>query len=131
MATIEYRTFHFKKPETLNQKDFETLKKILSEKPFFNINPMNSFWNNFKGDFFVLGVSLLGLIIAFLEISEWLSIICAFIMLMGVFHLFRFIPSLISYIGFIVEKASYYKKLKKDIIVSKNYIEFLNYRSKK
>ena len=129
MATIQYTTFRFNKPDLLIDSDFQTLKEILNEWPEYNLNPPSNFVETFKGELIILGVGVFGLLICLLDIAEWLNIVGCILVLIAFLSLFSFVPSLISFLGYFSVKYNYYRKLKNDIIKSNNYLEFLNLRN--
>ena len=131
MATIQYTTYRFNRPPLISSDDYETLKEILTERPEYNINPPSSFIETFKGELIFLSIGAVGLLIASLDIAEWLNWVGGIPAFFAFGSLFSFVPSMFSYLGFVSEKASYYGKLKRDIINSKNYTEFTNLRNKR
>lgn len=131
MATIQYTTYRFNRPPLISSDDYETLKEILTERPEYNINPPSSFVETFKGELIFLGIGAVGLIIASLDLAEWLNWVGGIPAFFAFGSLFSFVPSMLSYLGFISDKSSYYGKLKRDIIKSNNYTEFTNLRNKR
>ena len=131
MATIQYTTYRFNRPPLISSDDYETLKEILTERPEYSINPPSSFVETFKGELIFLGIGAVGFLIASLDLAEWLNWVGGIPALFAFFSLFSFVPSMLSYVGFVSDKSSYYGKLKRDIINSKNYTEFTNLRNKR
>jgi hypothetical protein len=131
MATIQYTTYRFNRPPLISSDDYETLKEILTERPEYSINPPSSFVETFKGELIFLGIGAVGFIIASLDLAEWLNWVGGIPAFFAFFSLFSFVPSMLSYVGFVSDKSSYYGKLKRDIINSKNYTEFTNLRNKR
>lgn len=131
MATIQYTTYRFNKPPLISSDDYETLKEILTERPDYNINPPSSFVETFKGELIFLGIGAIGLLIVSLDLAEWLNWVGGIPAFFAFFSLFSFVPSMLSYLGFVADKSSYYGKLKGDIIKSNNYTEFINLRNKR
>lgn len=131
MATIQYTTYRFNRPPLISSDDYETLKEILTERPDHNINPPSSFVETFKGELIFLGIGAVGFLIASLDLAEWLNWVGGIPAFFAFFSLFSFVPSMLSYVGFVSDKSSYYGKLKRDIINSKNYTEFTNLRNKR
>lgn len=66
---------------------------------------------------------------ASLEIADWLNGIGSMFAIIAFFSLFSYLPSMFSYLGFVSDKSSYYKKMKIDIIKSTNYEHFKSLRS--
>lgn len=131
MATIQYTTYRFNRPPLISSDDYETLKEILTERPEYSINPPSSFVETFKGELIFLGIGSVGFLIASLDLAEWLNWVGGIPAFFAFFSLFSFVPSMLSYVGFVSDKSSYYGKLKRDIINSKNYTEFTNLRNKR
>jgi hypothetical protein len=131
MATIQYTTYRFNRPPLISSDDYETLKEILTERPEYSINPSSSFVETFKGELIFLGIGAVGFLIASLDLAEWLNWVGGIPAFFAFFSLFSFVPSMLSYVGFVSDKSSYYGKLKRDIINSKNYTEFTNLRNKR
>jgi hypothetical protein len=131
MATIQYTTYRFNRPPLISSDDYETLKDILTERPEYSINPPSSFVETFKGELIFLGIGAVGFLIASLDLAEWLNWVGGIPAFFAFFSLFSFVPSMLSYVGFVTDKSSYYGKLKRDIINSKNYTEFTNLKNKR
>jgi hypothetical protein len=132
MATIQYTSYNFSIPSALTEMDYKTLKELLNENPKLNINPTSSFTETFKSDLIILGIGVVSGFIAYCEITEWIDLIFGILAFIVCFFMFfSFIPSFMSYIDFVFDKSSYYSKLKKDIIKSQTYIDFINIREKR
>jgi hypothetical protein len=131
MATIQYTTYRFNRPPLISSDDYETLKDILTERPEYSINPPSSFVETFKGELIFIGIGAVGFLIASLDLAEWLNWVGGIPAFFAFFSLFSFVPSMLSYVGFVTDKSSYYGKLKRDIINSKNYTEFTNLKNKR
>ena len=129
MATIQYVTYRFNRPPLISRDDYETLKEILTERPDYNIKPPSSFVETFKGELILLGIGAVGLLIASLDLAEWLNLVGGIPSFIAFFLLFSFVPTMLSYLGFISNKSSYYSKLKRNVIKSKYYAEFINLRN--
>jgi hypothetical protein len=129
MATIQYKTYRFNRPQLISIDDYEILKEILTERPEYNINPPSSFIETFKGELIFLSIGVVGFLIASLDLEEWLNWVGGIPAFFAFFSLFSFVPSMLSYLDFISDKSSYYGKLKRDIIKSNNYAEFTNLRN--
>jgi hypothetical protein len=130
MATIKYTTYRFNKPPLITNGEYEILKEILTQKPEYNIEPPSNFVETFKYEFILLGIGGVGFLIVLLKIDAlfWVGGIPA---ILAFFSLFGLIPSIFSYLGFLSDKGNYYLDLKKDIIKSNNYTEFIKLRNNK
>ena len=131
MATIQYTTYRFNRPSMLIQSDYETLKELLSESPNYNLNPPNNFIDAFRGELIFLTVGAVSLLLLSLDIAEWLNWVGGISFFIAFFSLFSFVPSLFSYLGFLSAKARYYSSLRRDIVKSKDYNDFVNFRKKR
>lgn len=131
MATIQYTTFSFNRPPLISIDDYEILKGIITEKPEYNITPPSGFVETFKGELIFLSIGSLGLVVALLDLAEWLTWVGAIPAIFAFGSLFSFFPSMVSYLEFISDKSKYYGNLKRDIKNSNNYAEFTNLRNKK
>lgn len=129
MATIEYTKYQFNKPPLIANDDYEILKEILTENPDFNINPPSSFFETFKRELSILGIGAIGFLIASLDLVEWLNWVGGIPAFFAFFSLLSFVPSMSSYLGLLSDKSRYYKRLKKDVLKSSNYEEFLILRN--
>lgn len=130
MATVQYTKYHFNRPPRLIQKDYEILKEILTENENFNLNPPSYFIGTFKGELIFLGIGIFAGVIAAAEIAEWLTVVASILGVMVGYAFFTsFLPSFSSFFDFLSAKASFYRKLKRDIIKSTNYNEFLTLRN--
>lgn len=126
MATIQYTTYKFNRPSLISGDDYETLKGMLIERPEYNINPPSSFVETFKGELEFLCIGAIGLLIASLDLAEWLNWVGGIPAFLAIFSLLSFAPSMISYLGFVTDRFIYYFKLRRDIIKSSNYAKFAN-----
>ena len=131
MATIQYTTFSFNRPPLISIDDYGILKGIITEKPEYNITPPSDFVETFKGELIFLSIGSLGLVVALLDLAEWLTWVGAIPAIFAFGSLFSFFPSMVSYLEFISDKSKYYGNLKRDIKNSNNYAEFTNLRNKK
>lgn len=129
MATVEYTKYSFNHPPTLVKADYEILKELLTENPSYKLNPPSNFFETFKVELIFLSVGSVGFLIAYLDIAEWLNWVGGIPAFLAITSLFSFIPSLFSYSGFATAKSGYYFYLKRDIIESDNYNEFLILRN--
>jgi hypothetical protein len=126
---FEYISFRFIKPQILSYSDYEIIKIRLTFNPHFKLSPTNDFFEDFKVHLIFLGVGVIGGLILFLDIADWLELVGVILVISAIFSLFSFVPSLLSYLGFVSDQAFYYSSLKKDILKSKDYTEFINLRS--
>ena len=123
MATIRYTTYSFNRPPEINEQAFLELKELIKMDNSLSLNPKSSIYDTFKVDIIVFGVSVIGGVLASTEI-DWLEAIGGFAAIIGFFNLFSFLPSFSSYLSFLSSKATYYQKLKNDIIKSDTYSDF-------
>lgn len=132
MATIQYTSYNFNIPSALAEMDYKTLKELLNANPKLNINPTSSFIETFKGELIMLGIGIVCGYIASFDIAEWINWVFGIpAIIVGSGFIFSILPSIITYIDFVFDKSRYYSKLKKDIIKSKTYIDFINIREKR
>jgi hypothetical protein len=132
MATIQYTSYRFNPPSPLKEDDFNTLKELLNDNSRLNINPNSSFIETFKVELIIFGIGIICGFIASFDIAEWINLIFGIpAFFIGISFLLSFLPSFFSYLGFVSDKSSYYSKLKKDIIKSNTYIDFINIREKR
>ncbi len=131
MATIQYTCYRFNPPSLLKENDFNTLKDLLHYNSRLNINPNSSFIETFKVELIMFGIGIICGFIASFDIAEWINWIFGIpaFLVAGTF-VFSFIPSFFSYLGFVSDKSNYYSRLKKDIIKSNTYSDFINIREK-
>ena len=132
MSKISHRKHKFEIPEPLSQKDYNLFKKALSEDSNFKISPTSPNFSELKSG--LEFISYGGVVII---LMTTLSLIAGFDGLIGLVIIFLFIEFvvIINYYfskedisTFRSMKKSYYLKLKKDIIQSKDYIDFTNIR---
>lgn len=132
MTKIQYISYDFTKPPELEEVNYKTLKELLNDNRKLNITPTSSFIKAFKAELIILGIGTGCGYIATYDIPNWINWVfglTAFVV--GSTFLFSFAPSFITYIDFFFDKSRYYSKLKKDIIKSNTYIDFINIREKR
>ena len=132
MAKIQYTSYSFNSPPDLHENKYDALKKLLKENAKLNINPKSNFIETFKIELILLIAGIICGFIAYLEFAEWISLtfgIPAFVI--GFSFIFNIIPSFLSYCGFLSDQSSYYSRLKKDIVKSSTYKDFINIREKR
>ena len=123
MATIRYTTYSFNRPSEINESAFIELKELIKMDNNVSLNPKSSIYDTFKTEIIIFGVSIVGGLLTLTEI-DWLEAIGGFAAIVGFFNLFSFVPSFSSYLSFLSSKASYYRRLKKDIIKSDTFTDF-------
>lgn len=123
---IQYTKFEFKRPIILSESEYNTLKTLLSQNSKYKLNLKSNFIVAFKFYLYFLGVAAIGILITFLDIAEWLNFIAAIPLFIAFYlFLFSFLPSIVSYFEFLEDKSYYYSKLKKVIINSRDYSDYL------
>ena len=146
MPRIEYTTYQFTKPPLPTQQNYILLKNILEQNPDHSLNPKSSFKETFLVEILtcgsMLGIAIaggvLGGLISLIDSIKWLQLIGYLILLVSGLLLigtFLRIPSLLlsilAYSAFVGDKWIYYNTLKKDIVKSGSYEEFLKRRKNK
>ncbi|MFT5251137.1 MAG: hypothetical protein ACI87N_000108 [Flavobacteriales bacterium] len=132
MAKIQYTSYDFNIPSELEESDYKTIKELLNDNGQLKITPYSSFIETFKRELIMLGIGVLCGYIASFDIAEWINWVFGIPAIMaGYIFLFSFAPSFITYIDFMFDKRRYYSKLKKNILKSNSYIDFINIREKK
>jgi hypothetical protein len=132
MAKIQYTSYDFNSPPDLKENKYVAIKKLLNENFKLNINPKSSFIETFKAELIALVAGIICGFIAYLEFAEWISLIFGILAFVISFSfIFSIIPSFLSYCGFLSDQSSYYSKLRKDIVKSSTYKDFINIREKR
>ncbi len=146
MPRIEYTSYQFTRPALPSEHSYGLLKKILLQNPSHSLNPKSSIkeaflpeLNSFLRSMGIgILVFLLGVFISVwerIEIFKWISglffVVSGLILLGAFFWIFRLILSFASFMAFRLEKWSYYHSLKKDLIKTNTYEEFLRRRKNK
>ena len=126
MATFQYTKYQFNRPPLINEKDYEVLKEHLIQNPNYNLNPPSNFFETFKLFIIFFGIGIIGIIIIILDIAEFLNVVGGIAAFVTLFQMVYFIPSLLSYVGYLMDKSHYYSNLKSNIIESNSYNDFLN-----
>ena len=132
MANFYYRTFVFKRPALISLGQYESLKMILLSNPAHKIKPPgNDFFVSFKSELAGILAGLLGGIILEFNFNEFLNVIGGILAFLSLGFLLSFIISFFSYLHFMWDKFKYYKQLKKDIIKTNSYDEFILLQEKR
>jgi hypothetical protein len=127
MARVTYSTtrYSFNKPQIITEKEFLVYKEIFNEDPNYNISPKSGFWQEFE---------LLKWLLIIITIGGLLALIwdeLAFIPGIAIFLLIMFLvtgggETMLNYSSYMGAKDEYYSKLRKTVIMSKNYDDFLS-----
>lgn len=133
MTTVEIRTYKFIPPPILSERDYNDIKNALNREPELNIEPSARFKDEFKVGYQFLKWGVIIIIVA---------TILNFIFYGGkgdtIFIPFMAGPAILIFTALILHgrtlnsfsnfqdvKSLYYTKLKKDIIESNSYLEFI------
>lgn len=125
MATISWVKYQFNIPDQLNEENYNILKYNFMHTPGYVPFPKGGFFKTFKISSIILGSS------AFVQTFWPFQVdVLATIAAIGLFLLFGAVLSGIyfswgSYLLFMMDRHSYYSKLKKRIIASSSYNDFL------
>jgi hypothetical protein len=129
---IEHRDFSFSKPDFLTKEEYEQLKLEFLKKPNLELYNNVSFWDYFGVELkYKVGLPLaIGILFTIFysftqyEIFEWiLGALTLYLMAL------IFLKLLWEYSSFIIgrfETKYYYRKLKRKIITSSNYEDFIS-----
>ena len=128
MATFEYTKFSFNRPQRLEEKDYKCLKLFLMENPNHSLNPKTSFFQTFKIEIIFIGVAIVSATMEYVKAPEWIQWILILPAIIGIFSALRLFLSSFSYVGFVMNKYLYYKRLKNDVLRSKDYNDFIRIR---
>ncbi|TRW98003.1 hypothetical protein [Flavobacterium gawalongense] len=132
MAKIQYTSYIFNKPPDLSEKEYKIMKELFNDNPKLNINPVSSFNKTFKVEIIFLGIGIICGLIASFDIANWLNLVFGIpSFIIGITFVFSFIPSFFSYLGFLSDKSNYYSNLKKDIIKTSTFTDYINLREKR
>jgi hypothetical protein len=121
MATFQYTTYKYNRPELLTEDEYKIIKHKLNSDPNFYPFNSNSFLDKFKVIFMIYGI---GIVLGFLAViidNETLNVIASIIgviLLMGSFSL---VPEIISYATVMIRRRIYYKGLVSKIKKSRDY----------
>ena len=132
MAKIQYTSYIFNIPTDLSEKEYKIMTVLFQDNPKLNINPNSKFYKTFKDQILVLGIGIICGLIASFDIANWLNLVFGIpSFIIGVYFITSFLPSLLSYFGFLYDKSIYYSNLKKDITQTKTFTEYINLREKR
>lgn len=134
MAPIKYTwtRYHFKRKE-IERSDFIQMKVVLGTKPDYKfdfIKPLpflQQFWRPFVGTIIVTTI-VIAIIMYFDTVKHWDELIYAPLIGIGIYLLFGGIQSMFSYLIYFAEHTQFYKQVRKDIIASKTYDDYLQLR---
>jgi hypothetical protein len=132
MAKFQYTSYTFNKPPDLPEKEYKIMKELFNDNPKLNINPFSSFYKTFKVEIIVFGIGIICGLIASFDFANWLNLVFgipAFI-IAGTF-IFSIIPSFFSYLGYLTDKSKFYSNLKRDIIKTNTFTDYINLREKR
>ena len=125
MATIRYVKYQFNYPELLSEENYNILKYNFKHTPGYAPFPKGGFFKNFKISSIICGAS--AFVQTFWIFQEDFTDTIAGI---GLFLIFGCLISgvmfsWLSFLQFMIDRHSYYSKLKKAIIASSNYNDFI------
>lgn len=123
--------YNFNKPPILSLEEYNSYKQILNIEPTYSFSPKSEFWKEFSTIKWLLIVFVSSLLIALITDIEFFGIIgilCfSFVLLIIVSGEGS---SMLSYNKYENKKNEYFEKLKKAIINSNNYEEFISLAKK-
>ena len=124
---IQYKsllaTYTFKKPELLSESEFEAYQQSFATDNSFSLIPKNRFWNEFGTIKWKLLISLVFLLIPFLEqVSSFMPAEVILVLYLGL--LAGTIESMLKFTKLMRVENRYYERLKHLIISSHSYSEF-------
>lgn len=120
---VRYTSYNFNKPQIISDEEYNVLKKNFSINDNFYPFHTDGFTDHYIGLLKWSGYAILAIILG--SIVKQLEIIALFGMLFFLGLLFGG-PAfeMISYANYLRSRNSYYRKLKKNIIMSNNYSDF-------
>ncbi|WP_439882183.1 hypothetical protein ACSX1A_03260 [Pontibacter sp. MBLB2868] len=136
MATHTITTYYFTPPTLIDETVFNVLKERLKADPNFAFEPKAKFSDEFPILSWIFKSNMvtipLGIIIILLEPragSFWDDVagFCFLPLGLSFFSLLFGHQTLLSFNDFLSDKKKYYKRLRKNIIYSRNYDEFLSH----
>ena len=123
---IQYTKFDFNQPKVLGESDYNTLKALLSKNPKCKFAPKLNLIVAFNYYLYLFGISAIAVLVLILDLAEWLNIIAAIPLFIAFYtFLFSFIPTMVSFLEYLNDKSKYYSKLRKVVINSSDYSEYL------
>ena len=130
MATIQYTTYTFHKPQIISEEEYDKIKVSLNQFSAYNPFPapgiFQRYYQEFKlgVKFFFISGPIAGVLASTgIEILEIIGGIWAFLAFGAFFG--GGIQSSFSFLGFCFKKKGYYSRLLKKIKVSDNYNDFI------
>lgn len=139
---VPYKKFHFRKPEEIDTHDYYGYKRILRNNDRISITPKFNYKEIFENEIgllkFIFYIFLSSFTLKILSkifdinILRELYVIPFVIggLLFG-FSWLSFLPTLISFWDYKTDEKKYFNQLKKDILLSNSYPEFLSLRDGK
>ncbi len=129
--TTVVKKYGFNKPSILRLEEYNLYKQNLKVEPTYNLSPKSEFWKEFSTIKWLLIIFVLSFTIGVIADIEFLGIIgflCfAFLLLITVAGEGS---SMLSYNKYENTKNKYFKNLKKAIISSNSYEEFVSLAKK-
>lgn len=123
--TVIVKKYRFVKPDLLTNDEYNSYRQIYSVDPKFKITPKYSFWEEFIEIKWITIAVAIGLPLSL--IWEPFAIIYGVPLLILIIGLFTGLgQSIINFFLLVNKKNRYYKKMKKTIIMSDDYIQFSN-----
>ena len=134
---ISYKKWDFAEPRILNEREYSDINHQLKENPEIDITPNT--WNNFQQemriDFYWFLIVIFGIgfcVFAETYLSQkFLYNICELVgvilLLIGFYSALQLFLSGLSYWSFTFAKNGYYWRLKKAILATGNYADFVSY----
>lgn len=139
---VPFKKFYFRKPEELDTHDYYGYKRILRNNDSISISPKFNYLEIFENEigllkfiFYTFVTSLiLKLISKFFDIKLLQELYIIPFVLGGIlfgFSCLSFLPTLLSFWDYKTDENKYFNQLKKDILVSNSYQDFLSIREGK
>lgn len=135
MATFEYTTTQFNKPQPIMESQYHELKRQILSNPNFEIMlEEESFFEYFKGNFITIGIGFIGGFILFTIADKFDGtyllfpfMFAAFFMFffMGVLGIFRLFLESSSYTKSENQKKDYFRQMKIAIEQTEEYDDFV------
>ena len=129
---IEHRNFNFKKPDLINENEYNSLKEILNKNPNFKFDSKISFWEIYGHEIKYRIITPLFIGIFFGVLHNFFKFmffeIIGYLCLLYLFSLIflRLIWEWLSFVIYILNYKLYYKKLLTKVKKSNNYSEYRN-----
>lgn len=129
MVKVTYVKTRFTKPFSITEREYYRLKDLLTKTPDSKITPgQESFLNHFRSKLILIGVGIVCFFGSSIFPDSWLEVMFAFVGLaLMVSFVINIFLEISSYLEYLSDKKSYYKKMKEAIIRSKDYKEFVKF----